>query len=215
MKKNPELILELAYESYQKGDFEESLENYIWFFDNAEKVNPLFDGAKYRSLREWYSLALKFSPAYNALIEKKKISYKLFKTEKSIKTFRDYIRICHALKHNKDAIDLFLYLRETDRDFTKKVYTNIESILIENKEWKLCSFYIENSIEKYENILAIFDELIRISESGFNGEYNHIYLKKFGVDLKNLFSILQVDNRENEILKIQEKVKIDLEKRGF
>ncbi|MCF6244544.1 MAG: hypothetical protein L3J43_05865 [Sulfurovum sp.] len=150
----PEEILEKAYEFYEKGEYKTSLEYYEWFFDSAEDINPNYDGAKYRSLNEWYCLGKKYPPAFDALNKRKEKLYKLFQKEKSIKTFRDYIKVCNALKHNQDAIDLFLYFHIRGNHFAKEAYSTIESILIENKEWELCNYYIDDSMKKYENILV-------------------------------------------------------------
>ena len=211
----PEDRLEQAYELYLKKDYKASLEHYEWFYDNAEKIDSSYSGAKYRSLKEWHCLANKYPPAFDALVKRKNNAYRLFQEKNDINILISYMRICHALKHDEEAIKLFIHLHEVDTSLTKKVYKSIESILIKNRKWKLCSSCIDNSMEHYKMLLSIFDELIRISESGSNGEYNKNYEEKFEKDVQNLIWILKSENREEEISKILEELKIDLNTRNI
>jgi len=215
MSKNPKEVLELAYELYQQGKYLDSLRNYQWFFNNAVKIDSTWEGAKYRSLKEWYCLAKKYPPAYEALIEQKNESLKMFKKYKDVLMLSEYAKICNILELDKEFINLFTELCNTEIDLAKSAYISIENILIENREWELCNLCIDNSIEKYNMLLAIFDELLRISEGAYNGEYNPIYEKKFEKDIQNLLWILKVGNRENEINNILSTLKIDLLKRNI
>ncbi len=209
----PEERLELAYELYLKKDYKTSLEYYEWFYDNAESIDSAYNGAKYRSLKEWYCLSEKYPPAMDALVKRKDIAYLSFKKKKDVKSFIDYIRVCHAIKHAKEAIEVFVSHKKEDEIFMKKVYFAIEDILIKNRQWKLCSSCIDNPVENYKRLLARFDELIHISNNGFNGEHNKIYEKKFEEDVQNLIWILSADRRKEEISHVLKELKIDLNKR--
>jgi len=215
MKQNPGEILELAYELYQKKDYKTSLEKYEWFFDNAVDIDSSYIGAKYRSLREWSCLAKDYEPAHQSLINKKNITSKLFQKNKSKELFRDFSRLCDVLNHYQEFMNVFLKLQDSNMEFTESIYIYIEDILIKNRKWELCNLYIKDSIEKYNILLAKFDELIRISNNEFNGEYNSIYEKQFEKDIQNLLWILKVGNRDNEINNIVSQLKNDLLKRNI
>jgi transcription termination factor Rho len=215
MQKNtPQDILELAYTQYTKGKYSQSLENYEWFFDNAVQIDTTYIGAKYRSLKEWYSLAKEYKPAYTALINKKNTLLKSFNKSKNEFLLIDYAKICHVLNDDEEFIELFKKLEKQYPEITKDIYISIENILIKNEEWKICNDYIKDSMGKYKTLLNKFDELIRISEGAYNGEYNQNYQKEFEVDIQNLFKILSVGNRQKEIDAIISKLKNDLTSRG-
>jgi len=215
MQKNtPQDILELAYTQYTEGKYSLSLENYEWFFDNAVQIDTAYIGAKYRSLKEWYCLAKEYKPAYNTLINKKSSLLNSFNTSKNKFLLIDYAKICHVLNYDKEFIDLFKKLEKQYPKITKDIYISVEHILIKNKEWKICNDYIKDSMGKYKTLLNKFDELIRISEGAYNGEYNQNYQNEFEVDIQNLFKILSVGNRQKEIDEILLKLKNDLSSRG-
>ena len=211
----PENVLEQAYELYLNKKYKESLENYEWFFDKAENFDSNYSGAKYRSLKEWKCLADEYQPALEALTKRKNICLKLFKQNKNTKTFRDYTAVCHALKHDHEVINLFKDLCKTDINFAKSVFPFIENILILNREWALCNMCIDDSMKKYNVLLEKFDEMMRISNEAYNGDYNDIYEKKFERDIQSLFWILKTGKREKEIKKIQSKLLQDLADRNI
>ncbi len=213
--KEMENILELAYSQYEKGDYQSSLENYNYFFDNAVKIDSSFVGAKYRALKEWYYLAKKYKPAYDALINKKFLLLKLFEKDKDDITLIEYAQICHVLKSDKEFINLFSKLHDDNINLAKSVYKSVEDILIKNREWKLCNYFIEDSIESYTKLLEQFDELIRISEGAYEGKYNKDYENKFEKDIHNLLWILKIGNRESEINNIILKLKNNLAERNL
>lgn len=215
MLKDPGEILNQARDSFEEGDYKSSLEHYQWFFTHAVQVDSTWVGAKYRSLKEWYCLAEKYQPAYEALVKQKDKSLRSFQKYKGVEPLSEYSDICHFLKTDQEFIDLFAELCRNQIDFAKSAYISVENILIANREWELCNICIDNSLEKYNMLLERFDELMRISKEGFNGEYNDIYEQKFERDIQNLFWILHVGKRDDEVGMIQEKLKKDLLERNI
>lgn len=210
-----ENILESAYNLYEKNDYEESLRLYEIFFKNTENLHSSWVGARFRAYKEWYCLSKKYDPAYNALMEIKKRVYGLFKNHNDIAMFSEYARICKVSKQDDEIINVFLELHEKNKHIARKAYNSVESILIQNRQWEICSFYIENSMEKYQTILAQYDELIYISNSGFDGKYNLVYEKEFEKNMQNLIWILKVSSRDTEIDYIMDELKNNLKERDI
>lgn len=215
MDKAPGAVLALAYDLYEKGEYEKALENYEWFYDNAEKIDSTWSGAKYRSLKEWSDLGQKYKPAYDLLNSKRIEAFSALEEERTQSTFRDYARICHVLHLDQDVINSFIYFQTVDPNFAQAVYIYIEDILINNKQWEICSKYIVDGMGRYIEKLAIFDELMKISKMAYDGEFDQNYIKKFTFDINNLIDILRSEHRDQEIEAIRKKVILDMEHRGY
>ena len=215
MKKDPIKILELAETLYQEGNYQLSLENYIWCFENAEKEDPVWKSAKLGAcLDGWYNLSQKYQPALNKLENKKNEIYKSLKNKYDIDKFVEYVKVCSYLKIEQESINLFKLYDKENIELAKISFEFIYELLVKTREWALCSKYLLNSLEKYELILENFDELMRISEEAFNGEYNQVYQDTFISDIENLFIILEHGNRQEEIDIIKNGLEIDLKNRG-
>lgn len=208
-------ILEQAFEFYERGDYKNSLLTYEWFFDNAEIYDPEQKSAKYRSLKEWYSLGQKYKPALDSLVSKKVLSYIAFQKNSTVELFREYAYICHALKNDDEVIDVFKDCTKKDPIFAKQAYQYIEHILIENKKWKICETFIQDSMKTYQEKLAILDELLNISKHAYNGMFDQKYIKKYLEDIDNLFQILKSSHRYSEIEEIKKRVLIDMTTRSI
>lgn len=215
MIKEPEEVLDKAYEAYQGGDYETSLTNFEWFFDNAVDIDSMWVGAKYMALREWYCLAEKFKPAFDALLTKRSAALMHFKENGDYWSFIDYAEISHVLKDDRELIILFKELRDKDFDLAKIIYPSIEKILSDNEEWALCSSFIDDCFDSYRKSLIKFDELMRISKEAYGGEFDSIYQKQFIQDIRNLIELLKSSKRFEEINMIKGKVKSDMLQRGF
>lgn len=213
MNRNPIELLELAYEQFKNSEYEDALKNYQWFFNNAVDIDSTFSGAKYRMLKEWYCLAKEYKPAYDALVEQKSKSLSIFNDKHDVESLSEYAEICYILSMDKEFIELFSRLCINDLDLAKLLFPSVEKILIDNSEWELCNLCIDDSIQNYQSILERFDELISISNNAFNGKHNTIYERQLEKDIQNLFWILKVGDREDEINLILAVAKEDLRKR--
>jgi len=215
MKKDPIKILELAETSYQEGKYQLSLENYIWCFENAEKEDPIWKSAKLGACLEgWYNLSQQYQPALDALENKKNEIYTYLQNQYDIDKFVEYVKVCSYLKIEQELINLFKLYDKENIELAKISFEFVYEILVQNREWDLCSKYLLDSLEKYELILEKFDELMRISKEAFNGEYNQIYQNKFIRDIENLFIILEHRDCQKEIDIIKNRLEIDLTSRG-
>jgi len=215
MKKEPIKILELADTLSQDGKYQLSLENYIWCFENAEKEDSIWKSAKLGACLEgWYNLSQQYQPALDALENKKNEIYKHLKNKYDTYKFVEYIKICAYLKIEQESINLFKFYDKENIELAKISFEFIYGILVQNREWSLCSKYLLNSLEQYALIVERFDELMRISEEAFNDEYNQVYQDKFIEDIETLFTILEYGNRQEEIDIIKNRLEIDLKNRG-
>ena len=215
MKKDPVKILELAQTLYENNQYALSLENYKWCFENAEKENSIWKSAKLGACLEgWYILSEKYPPALNALINKKYEIYEYLQNKYDINKFVEYIKICSYLKVEDEPIKFFELYDKDNEKLAKMSFEFMYDMLIKNKKWALCSKYLLEPLVKYESILEKFDELMRISEEAFKGEYNQVYQNEFIVDIKSLFIILEKGSRIKEMKEIKNRLNKDLKSRG-
>lgn len=206
-------VLKDAREAYDKLDYSTSLENYIWLYDNLLKIDESYVGMRYRVvLREWKKLGYQYKPAFEAMIDKTYETYDHLQKEKSKELFWDYVHLCDILGESKQAVEEFSKYHDNNKSFAKEVFKFIRDILINQKEWKLCSCYMSDTQYEYERVLDVFDKCMDMNP--INYEWAEDFKKGFIKDIENLCFILQEEQQEAKIENILEQAYKDMSARG-
>lgn len=209
-------LIETAYKLMEDEDFEKSLEIYknILYSDYHEEG---FIGTKYRAIKECFILANKYSPAMEMLLSYGNYLLKKLKNKTNVNTsiLCEYAELCYLTKNDNDFLELFEHICKIDKESAQSVYRVVEKILINHKRWDLCNICIDDTMSYYSKLIEQYDELIRISNEHFHGDYNDQYKVDFCNKLQTLFWILKVGEREEESTELLYLVRKELQNRNI
>jgi len=207
-------LLEKAYTLMTNSEYEESLKIYKnILYSHIE--NDI--GTKIRAIKECFILSQNYSPAKEILLSYKNSLLKKIKENSIINTdcLIEYYEICYLSSNDKEFLELFEYICKVDTESAQAVYTIVSKILINNKRWDLCNICISDAMNYSLKLLEQYDELIRISNSHFNGDYNKEYNFNICNQLQTLFWILKVGERDKESKKILSFIRKELLNRNI
>jgi hypothetical protein len=220
MSNDPDNMLNDARKAVKNNDFPAALEKYEYFFDHALDDDPAsFYGVRLSyCLDEWVRLGKKYPKAIDRLESKKDEAILLLKESGDAEKFHDYVSICEYLGKTGDAIEGFIHLHESNQDLAKKVVRFIWKKLVEKRQWKLCSFYLDNPSKNLSNALNKFDESMTIckADPSLGGEDFERQIKGWYVtDIGNVLLVLKYSERFNEFMSFRNEAFENIEKRGY
>ena len=215
-KINPISILEKAELNHENGNFNDALNQYIWFFDKAIDINKDCLGAKYvRCLIGWHDLSKVYVPAYDKLLERKDYLYIQLKTYPKKNDYIDFIKICSHLDLILESIKLFKYFHKNNHPFAKEIFSDTMQYLCESKEFTLCETYIDNINKLYQKQLLLLDNLLRTDRQYYENEFSNTYIETFFRKIEYILESLKTTNRTVEINNILSMLKNDMTQRNI
>ena len=213
---NPMIILEQAEQNHEMGNFNDALIGYLWFFDNSTKFDSSYKGAKLvRCLGNWYELTKAYKPAYENLLKKKIYLSKQLNTKPNTDDYLTFVKICNKFNTVKEAITLFKYFHETNKQFAKEIFNDIMENLLEANEFLLCENYIEDAIKLYDKQLLLLDNLLYTDKNYYNNEFSTMYIEQFLQKIEYIIKMLKITNRHTEINYIINNLKNEMKKRNI
>jgi len=219
MRKDFEELPSEAMIDYYKADYASAHVKYEWYFENAEKLKPSLRGVRVSfCLAGWVEVAKKYPPAMKRIIELKENALNNFNEKNSIDAFRDFSCISRYLETGNEVLDIFYSYHQKNKELSKQLFRHAYDFLVENKEWEVCTEYMDNFSEKYDLSFHCFDHTSK-DEHNYGNEFVEP-LHQYRIELlKNgiipLFKILAIKSDTDLYNQYLVKVKIDLENRGL
>jgi len=134
---DPEKVLARARKYYQQGKYEKSLQDHIWFHDNALKYKPSLYGVRLTfALLDWIELGRKYPKAHNELIDIRNRKADQIKNKQgTIELFHDVKSINKYLHEIPKTIDLYKDMTICDFKLAKQCYCLAKADLITAQEF--------------------------------------------------------------------------------
>ncbi len=220
MSASPEDVLDKARAAFRSGQHAEALAQYEYFFDHALDDDPytLYGVRLSYCLSEWAKLGKKYPQALERLEQKKQDALGQLHQTRNPERFHDFIAICEYLQCKEEPIDQFLSLHTSDEDLAKEIVRFIWNELVEAQQWKVCEAYLASPTEKYESVLAKFDQAMNVCKSDptlgaddFEQQIKGWYVR----DASNLLLVLTNSNRKDDISSLHRRIDSDMQSRGY
>jgi hypothetical protein len=156
--------------------------------------------------------------ALERLEEKKEEAFEYLLESKDPEKFHDYVSISDYLEELEGAFDKFRLLHETQPDLAKVSVRFIWKHLVEQRQWELCSIYLDNLDKRLSDALHKFDESMSIckSDPSLGGEDFEKQIKGWYVtDIGDILLVLKYSERIEEFMKFRKKAFKNIEDRGY
>ena len=139
-KPDPSQIRSLANQLRQEGRYEDALENYEWYWNNALKYDPNLSAVR-RSflLSDWAELARPYPPAKQALYAIRSNDLERFRLGYgNLDLFMDVSSIDGCLQEDNVTYDLFKRIQEQDPELARQCFIVAEPLLAKHGDYTLC-----------------------------------------------------------------------------
>ncbi|WP_101757584.1 hypothetical protein [Oceanicoccus sp. KOV_DT_Chl] len=206
--KEPDLqvILTEASEDKSNKQYQLSLEKYIWFHNNALKIDRSFYGVRLSfALMGWVELANVYEPAKLSLLEHADQAERSVKNSSSCcrDEFNDFASINDVLGLSGRTVELFKWLEANDPLKAEQAFSLARAALVKSNEYLLMGKYIkpradfEKSVAMYRNTIEVAktmpQEASMLEETA---QYSYIN------QTTTLVAILAINGRTDEALKV-------------
>ena len=161
---DPEKVLARARKYFQQGKYEKSLQDYIWFHDNALKYKPSLYGVRLSfALLDWIELGKKYPKAHNTLIDIRNRKATLIKNRHgTLELFHDIQSINKYLNESQKTVDLYKKMLDGDFDLAKQCYNLAKDALIAHQEFEICNRMMEAPMFIVRDMRQLLDKNIEI-----------------------------------------------------
>jgi hypothetical protein len=152
--RDPKAALNDARSFAQQGRYEEALQKHLWFHENALKYQPAMSGVRLSfALFYWIELGEKYPKARAALVSiRDRDTGKVAGGQGSFALFMDVAAINDYLKEKPSTVELFKTLHAKYPALAQQCYHVAEPYLIAQHEYKICSAYIPDALQRFERI---------------------------------------------------------------
>jgi hypothetical protein len=154
--RDPRAALNDAQSFALQGRYEEALQKHLWFHENALKYAPAMTGVRLSfALMYWIQLGEKYPKARQALVSiRDRDTQECTGGKGSFALFMDVAGINRALKEEPKTVELFKTLHAKNPELAQKCYHVAEPYLVAQHEYRICSAYIADPLQRFERIEA-------------------------------------------------------------
>jgi hypothetical protein len=151
---DPQSVLEEARDLADQGRYEEALQKYLWFHENALQYDPALSGVRLSfALGYWAELGEVYPKARAALAAVRDRDEQALRAgARSFDRFHDVTAINEHLKERPKTVELFKALRAADPEFAADCYPVAEPDLAAQGEYRLCAAYIPDPLARLSRI---------------------------------------------------------------
>jgi hypothetical protein len=161
---DPRTVLNEARTLAREGKYEEALEKHLWFHENALKLRPSLYGVRLSfALSDWVRLGEKYPKAREALVAiRDKDTATITGGHGSFALFHDVAAINDYLDEEPRTVALFKTLDQKDHRLAERCYDLAEEDLANQREYKLCSQFIPDAIQRFDRIREMRERNLKI-----------------------------------------------------
>jgi serine/threonine protein kinase len=147
-------ILDEAKDLMSKGDYEEALQHYLWYFNHSRNDAGQKGVRLSFALSDWIELGRRYPKARQALIEiRDGDARELSKGRGYLELFTEVSSINTLLGDEEATYALFKSIGEQDKKLAQQCYDDVvEPMLVQRGEYELCMSYISDPQKKFESI---------------------------------------------------------------
>ena len=142
---NPSDVLDQARFDRVAGRYEAALEKHVWFHENALKHRPSLFGVRLSfALAYWRELADQYPPALEKMKQIRDEAEGRVRADEPIREwFIEFESLNRYLDADDRTVALFAWLDAEKPAFARRVYSVALDSLVAEKEFDLCSKYID------------------------------------------------------------------------
>lgn len=178
----------------EEGKHAEALKAHIWFHEESRKSAGMGGVRLSYAIADWVKLSESFTPARTELLNlRNRYESKLTEGKGGFDEFHDLSAINQYIGQEGHTYQVFKELHERNPDIAESCYHVAEKLLIQNKEYEICSKYMKDPSAAFENIrhmrelnIGIAKENVKLNDEEF---ISHID-KSFIEDTLNLITLL-------------------------
>ncbi|HWQ91564.1 MAG TPA: carboxypeptidase-like regulatory domain-containing protein, partial [Clostridia bacterium] len=158
---SPDKILTEAKELTDKRRYEEALQRILWYFNHALEYQPSLSGVRLSSaLSSWTELGRRYPKARQAMVETRDRDLATFRSGHGyFELFMELDALNRELDQENASLELFKRLHSEDKRLARQCYAIVESLLVNQREYQLCTNYITNPQAKFETIRTNWEHL--------------------------------------------------------
>lgn len=211
-------IAQTARDLTREESYEEALQRYVWYDENARKVDE--SGSLISVLFDWVELGRRYPKAKQALLAIRDAAVKEFSEGRGYSDLFQKVSLINNQFQEDDATyTLFRKLRETDPALARQCYYYAQNLLISHGDYEYCLSCIGDAEARYAmiehslNMQMSFNRRYRggAADSGTNQSGDSIPTRALrlppgqsgpGVDAKSLPVVpLRIDNLSTQMVK--------------
>lgn len=148
---DPSTILNEAHGDTLAGRYDDALAKHLWYHENALVIEPAQYGVRLSfALAYWKELADKHAPALEAM-QKLQAAARARVNERGsedARAFHEFASFNEYLGGEDATLDVYLDLERDSREFGKRCYRSVETLLIDAGEWEVCGRYVGKPEER-------------------------------------------------------------------
>jgi predicted Ser/Thr protein kinase len=172
-KPSPSKILEEAKDLMNQGQYEDSLQHYLWYYYHALEYDSGQTGVRLSfALSDWVELGRRYPKAKQALVEiRDRDTQKFLDGEGYFGLFMDLQNLNRELQNSDATYTLFKMIEKRDPALASQCYFAMESTLVQKGEYQTCrehmgdpEFRFETLKRSYETENAWQDQMISLRE---------------------------------------------------
>lgn len=207
---DPREILKAAVADTQAGRYEDALAKHLWYYENAEKLQPSLSGVRLSSgLRGWYELGCEYPPALAKLRQVRDALEERVAGGVDIgKRFHDLAAINRTLGEDNRTVESFAKLDAANPHAAQNVIHFAKRALLREEAYELYAKHVEGE-RNYELIQTAYQGM---SDRDQFSEYARAIYRR---DAATLVAILAIAGREDDANQVAALAREDLDDADF
>ncbi len=208
---DPHAIMWEAKTDTQRGRYEVALAKFVWFHDNAARLQPSLSGVRLSfALSYWLELGEAYPPALVKMKQVRDETEKRIRDEDKVRVkfgdFHDFVALNKTLREEQRTVKVFRWLDETDEEDAGRVFLVAQAALIKQKSYELYGKYIDFERD-LERIGEHYKRGIKLAKERFGDPHREFTEKTLLNSATTLVAILVQIDRRVEAEKAAKKVK--------
>jgi serine/threonine protein kinase len=158
-------ILDTARDLVQEGSYEDALQRYLWYDENARKIDK---SASLISVTiDWVELGRRYPKAKQALLAIRDAGVREFSEDRGYSELFQKVSYINSQYQDEEATyALFKKIRETDPALARQCYSYAQDLLIAHGDYEYCLSCLGDLEDRYATIERLFN-----MQMSFYGRY--------------------------------------------
>ncbi len=208
----PKQVLKEAKADRKAERYEEALAKHLWFHENALEYDPSLSGVRTTSaIRNWFALAEVYPPALKELETIRNASHQAVMASLDKSVDRSSLQILSSIDRVLDqsdkTVEVFKTIEEKKPDQAHRAYRTVERALINNKEYAICSKYMDPEVDLLSEIHLYRMTMSHAKQKEHSQELRDFHKNKLIKSVSTIVAILVANDSKQEAIEIAEEAK--------
>lgn len=209
LEKDPAIVLDEARSHVKNKEYAEALKDYVWFFENAERIKKSMAGVRLSyCINEWRKLGNIYEPAlikYREELTKRK--ERLINGEANWELFWEFKSLSKYDNKDNDVIDIFMSFHNgKNKKFAAKIFDPIKKDLAILGFFDICNEYTKNPILLADQIIDDYRMRLEMAKKRKDDLMIAHLENNFIDESRYLLTVLKKNNREKEYVQVRDKL---------